>query len=272
MFKAESFIVQYENEKNPFKKFFGRLKYNKMKNSLLLEDSYTSKIKGIMRSELQKEPEAVAYTRCKDILYGYTAEYRSLQVIDDISRLVLKSLMQERSDEPIDIEKTCCMLRNEFQREKEMNKVKEGYRKRDIILGKEKYEQVPFEQVGEAMSGLQQSYEEAFYKEQSPEDYVKDLSKIVADFVYLQPYENGNKRTAISLFNSMMMSKGLIPPPISITNDIEIGLAFEKAKKKDYTAIQELFVSKYEKNLNSNNQEPEKNLVRSKDKEGIELE
>ncbi len=274
IFKEESFMVQHENEKNPFKKFFGSFRYNKMKNTFLLEDSYTKRIREIIRNEFQIEPksESMVYVRSKDILSNYTSEYRSLQAIDDISRTVLKSLMQERSNEPIDIQQTSETLRSEFQKDTRMTKVKDGYRKRNIILGNEKYEQVPLEQVGEAMLGLQQRYEDAFYKEQALEDYIKDLAKIVADFVYLQPYEDGNKRTAISLFNSMMMSKGLIPPPISIINDFEMGKAFEEAKKKDYTSIQEFFVSKYEKNLTDNNQEPERSAVRSTEKEGIENE
>lgn len=272
IFRTEIFMRQHETERNPFKKFFGSFKYNKMKNNLLLEDTYTKKVREMMQKEFQKDPdhELIAYQNCREILTSGIGEYQSLQAIEDISRMVLQSLMHQKS-EPINISQECEVLRSEFQKDSSMTKVKDGYRQRKIILGKENYEQVPFEQVGEAIAGLQQRYEEAFHKEQSPEDYVKDLAKIVADFVYLQPFEDGNKRTAISLFNSMMISKGLIPPPISIINDDRIGHAFEDAKRKNYEPIQDIFVDRYEKNLRGDSQDSEKSVEKTTEKNEIDF-
>ena len=62
--------------------------------------------------------------------------------------------------------------------------------------------------------------------------------------MFIQPYEDGNKRTALCLLNSMLMSKNIIPPVISLVNDEEMIKAFYKVQEKDYTMLQKLVTEK----------------------------
>ena len=82
------------------------------------------------------------------------------------------------------------------------------------------------------------------------------MAKIYADFIYIQPYEDGNKRTAICLFNSMLLSKGIAPPPISLINDEQMVEAFYKAQDKDYTMLHDIVVERY-KAMESNSRNNE---------------
>lgn len=63
--------------------------------------------------------------------------------------------------------------------------------------------------------------------------------------MFIQPYEDGNKRTALCLLNSMLMSKNIIPPVISLVNDEEMIKAFYKVQEKDYTMLQKLVTEKF---------------------------
>ena len=40
------------------------------------------------------------------------------------------------------------------------------------------------------------------------------------------------------LFNSMLMSKEIVPPPISLTNDDQMVKAYYNAHEKDYEMLQ----------------------------------
>lgn len=62
--------------------------------------------------------------------------------------------------------------------------------------------------------------------------------------MFMQPYEDGNKRTALCLLNSMLMSKNIIPPILSLVNDEEMIEAFYKVQEKDYTMLQNIVVGK----------------------------
>lgn len=130
-------------------------------------------------------------------------------------------------------------------------KIGENYRQKAVTLGSESgiqngpvFHTIPFEQVPQAIKKLQEEYENLYYKEQSEEEYIKGVTKIYADFIFIQPYEDGNKRTALSLLNSMLISKNIIPPPISLVNDQEMVQAYYKAQEKDYEMLQKLVVQK----------------------------
>lgn len=47
------------------------------------------------------------------------------------------------------------------------------------------------------------------------------------------------------LFNSMLLSKGIIPPPISLINDEQMVKAYYNANEKDYKMLQEVVTRKY---------------------------
>ena len=43
----------------------------------------------------------------------------------------------------------------------------------------------------------------------------------------------------------MLLSKGIIPPPISLVNDEQMVEAFYKAENKDYTMMQDIIFERY---------------------------
>lgn len=63
--------------------------------------------------------------------------------------------------------------------------------------------------------------------------------------MFIQPYEDGNKRTALCLLNSMLISKNIVPPAISLVNNQDMVKAFYKVQEKDYTMLQDLFIKKH---------------------------
>ena len=130
-------------------------------------------------------------------------------------------------------------------------KTGENYRQKAVTLGSESgihktpvFQTIPFEEVPQAIQKLQEEYENLYNNELSQEEYIKGVTKIYADFIFIQPYEDGNKRTALCLLNSMLMSKNIIPPPISLTNDQKMIEAYYKAQEKDYEMLQRLVVQK----------------------------
>ena len=148
------------------------------------------------------------------------------------------------------------------------------YRKKQVTLGSESgisnrpvIHTIPFEKVPEAIKNLQIEYEKAYNSSQPEKEYVKQIAKIYADFIFIQPYEDGNKRTAMCLFNSMLMSKGIVPPPISLTNDDQMVKAYYNAHEKDYEMLQSVVTEKYKEMLRSGaqNREETKREESSKD-------
>ena len=170
----------------------------------------------------------------------------------------MKILIVE-DDKPINIEDICNIARSEMKSTIGLTKNGTEYRKKQVTLGSESgisnrpvIHTMPFEKVPEAIKNLQMEYEKAYNSSQSEEEYIKQISKIYADFIFIQPYEDGNKRTATCLLNSMLLSKGIIPPPISLVNDEQMVEAFYKAENKDYTMMQDIIFERY-KTMQLNN-------------------
>lgn len=233
IFFEEEFKLDYENERNPLKKFIKSFKYRKTFSKEELEDIYTKKIRKMIREGIANNPEDTfnSYHNTRKKINKGIEEYDELQTLEEISKMTLSSLMQSEG-KPINIEDVCCMIR----REKE-------YRKKQVTLGKD-IQTIPYDEIPKAIEKLQQEYEELYTKEEG-EQYIKGIAKIYADFIYIQPYEEGNKRTAMCLLNSMFLSKGIIPPPISLINDEQMVQAFSKAGNKDYKMLQDLIIDKY---------------------------
>ncbi len=250
----EEFKHNYENEQNSIKKFIQSFKYRKLFKQDTLEDSYTKKVREVMRENIiaNTDNTFVAHQECSNMLQRGVAEYGSLQELEGIAKMTLTSLQQPQNV-PINIADTCKMFRTEIQNSN-LPKMGIDYRQKQVTLGSETgikkgpvVQTVPFEEVPNAIGDLQQEYKNLYDNAQSQEDYIRGISKIYADFIYIQPYEDGNKRTATCLLNSMFLSNGILPPPISLVNDEQMIEAFNKAKDKDYTMLQDIIVNKYRK-------------------------
>lgn len=275
IYLEEEARFNYENETNPLKKFIKYFRYRKMLKEETLEDSYVKKVREMIREKIAENPEdhSIAYRDTHSTLEKGVEEYESIKEIEDIARMILKSLSVEE-DKPINIEEVCNRVRSEMKSTIGSTKNGTEYRKKQVTLGSESgisnrpvIHTIPFEKVPEAIKNLQIEYEKAYNSSQPEEEYVKQIAKIYADFIFIQPYEDGNKRTAMCLFNSMLMSKGIVPPPISLTNDDQMVKAYYNAHEKDYEMLQSVVTEKYKEMLRSGaqNREETKREESSKD-------
>ena len=273
IYLEEEARFKYENETNPLKKFIQSFRYRKMLKEETLEDSYVKKVREMIREKIAENPEdhSIAYRDTHSALEKGVEEYESIKDIEDIARMILKSLSVEE-DKPINIEEVC----NRGEMKSTIGSTKNGieYRKKQVTLGSESgisnrpvIHTIQFEEVPEAIKNLQIEYEKAYNSSQSEEEYIKQIAKIYADFIFIQPYEDGNKRTAMCVFNSMLMSKGIVPPPISLTNDDQMVKAYYNAHEKDYEMLQSVVTEKYKEMLRSGaqNREETKREESSKD-------
>lgn len=275
IYLEEEARFNYENETNPLKKFIQSFRYRKMLKEKTLEDSYVKKVREMIREKIAENPEdhSIAYRDAHSALEKGAEEYESIKDIEDIARMTLASLLVE-DDKPINIEEVCNRVRSEMKSTIGSTKNGTEYRKKQVTLGSESgisnrpvIHTIQFEEVPEAIKNLQIEYEKAYNSSQSEEEYIKQIAKIYADFIFIQPYEDGNKRTAMCVFNSMLMSKGIVPPPISLTNDDQMVKAYYNAHGKDYEMLQSVVTEKYRKMLRSGaqNREETKREESSKD-------
>lgn len=260
IYLEEEFKFKHENESNSIKKFIQSFRYRKMLKENVLEDSYVKKVREMITKEIISNPEDtfVAYRKVHNALEKGVEEYENIKDVEDITRMTLMSL-RVKKDEPINIETVCNTVRNEMKNTIGSTKIGTEYRQKQVTLGSKTgistrpvVHTIPFKKVPDAIKNLQTEYEKAYNEEENHEEYIKRIAKIYADFIYVQPYEDGNKRTATCLLNSMLLSKGIIPPPISLVNDEQMVEAFYKAENKDYTMMQDIIFERY-KTMQLNN-------------------
>ncbi len=260
IYLEEEARFSYENETNPLKKIIKSFKYRRLLKEGTLEDSYVKKVRKMIKEKIAENPEDhfISYRDTHSALKKGVEEYESIKDIEDIARMTLKSLSVEE-DNPINIEEVCNRVRSEMKSTISSTKNGTEYRKKQVTLGSESgisnrpvIHTIPFEKVPDAIKNLQIEYEKAYNSSQSEEEYIKQIAKIYADFIFIQPYEDGNKRTAACLFNSMLMSKEIVPPPISLTNDDQMVKAYYNAHEKDYEMLQSVVTEKYRKVENAN--------------------
>ena len=275
IYLEEEARFSYENETNPLKKIIKSFKYRRLLKEGTLEDSYVKKVREMIKEKIAENAEdhSIAYRDTHSTLEKGVEEYESIKDIEDISRMTLASLLVE-DDKPINIEEVCNRVRSEMKSTIGSTKNGTEYRKKQVTLGSESgisnrpvIHTIQFEEVPEAIKNLQIEYEKAYNSSQSEEEYIKQIAKIYADFIFIQPYEDGNKRTAMCVFNSMLMSKEIVPPPISLTNDDQMVKAYYNAHEKDYEMLQNVVIEKYRKMLRSGaqNREETKREESSKD-------
>lgn len=253
----EEFKYNYENEKNVVKKFIKSFRYKKIMKNNALEDVYVKKVREMLRKEISENPgdTFIAYSNVHKLLEKGVAEYEGIKEIEDLSRMTLIPFISQKFQGPINIQETCKSIRSEMKNKIGTTRIGEEYRQRAVTLGAETgiskrpiIQTIPFEEIPRAMEELQKEYEEIYNNEQNTEEYIKGVTKIYADFIFMQPYDDGNKRTALCLLNSMLMSKNIIPPIVSLINDDEMIEAYYKAYEKDYTMLQKLVIEKCFKN------------------------
>ena len=251
---------EYENETNPLKKFIKSFRYRKILKEGTLEDSYVKKVREMIREKIAENPEdhSIAYRDTHSTLEKGVEEYESIKEIEDIARMTLESL-SVKDDKPINIEEVCNRVRSEMKSTIGLTRNGTEYRKSQVTIGSESgisnrpvIHNIQFEEVPEAIKNLQIEYEKAYNSSQSEEEYIKQIAKIYADFIFIQPYEDGNKRTAMCVFNSMLISKGIVPPPISLINDNQMVKAYYNAYEKNYEMLQSVITEKYRKVENAN--------------------
>lgn len=275
IYLEEEARFSYENETNPLKKIIKSFKYRRLLKEETLEDSYVKKVRGMIKEKIAENPEDhfISYRDTHSALEKGVEEYESIKDIEDIARMTLKSLSVEE-DKPINIEEVCNRVRSEMKSIIGSTKNGTEYRKKQVTLGSESgisnrpvIHTIQFEEVPKAIKNLQIEYEKAYNSSQSEEEYIKQIAKIYADFIFIQPYEDGNKRTAMCVFNSMLMSKGIVPPPISLINDDQMVKAYYNAHEKDYEMLQSVVTEKYREMLRSGaqNREETKREESSKD-------
>ena len=260
IYLEEEARFNYENETNPLKKFIQSFRYRKMLKEKTLEDSYVKKVREMIREKIAENPEdhSIAYRDTHSTLEKGVEEYESIKEIEDIARMTLESL-SVKDDKPINIEEVCNRVRSEMKSTIGLTRNGTEYRKRQVTIGSESgisnrpvIHTIQFEEVPEAIKNLQIEYEKAYNSSQSEEEYIKQIAKIYADFIFIQPYEDGNKRTAMCVFNSMLISKGIVPPPISLINDNQMVKAYYNAYEKNYEMLQSVITEKYRKVENAN--------------------
>lgn len=275
IYLEEEARFSYENETNPLKKIIKSFKYRRLLKEGTLEDSYVKKVRKMIKEKIAENPEDhfISYRDTHSALEKGVEEYESIKDIEDIARMTLKSL-SVKDDKPINIEEVCNRVRSEMKSTIGSTKNGTEYRKKQVTLGSESgisnrpvIHTIQFKEVPEAIKNLQIEYEKAYNSSQPEEEYIKQISKIYADFIFMQPYEDGNKRTAMCLFNSMLMSKGIVPPPISLINDDQMVKAYYNAHEKDYEMLQSAVTEKYREMVRSEaqNREETKKEESSKD-------
>lgn len=260
IYLEEEFKFCHEHENNPLKKFIQSFRYRKMLRKEAIEDSYINKVRQMIRNEIASNSDNtwVAHIRTHSALEKGVEEYESIRDVEDIARMTLMSLTTKQG-EPVNIETVCHTVRNEMKNTIGATRIGTEYRERQVTLGSETgiskrpiIYTIPFEDVPEAIKNLQAEYEKAYNEEENQEEYIRKIAKIYADFIYIQPYEDGNKRTATCLLNSMLLSKGIIPPPISLANDVQMAEAFYKVQNNDYEMLQDVIVER-SKTMNLDN-------------------
>lgn len=275
IYLEEEARFSYENETNPLKNFIKSFKHRRLLKEGSLEDSYVKKVREMIREKITENPEdhSIAYRDTHSALEKGAEEYESIKDIEDIARMTLESL-SVKDDKPINIEEVCNNVRSKMKSTIGSTKNGTEYRKKQVTLGSESgisnrpvIYTIQFEEVPEAIKNLQIEYEKAYNSSQPEEEYIKQIAKIYADFIFIQPYEDGNKRTAMCVFNSMLMSKGIVPPPISLINDDQMVKAYYNAHEKDYEMLQSVVTEKYREMLRSGaqNREETKKEESSKD-------
>jgi len=101
---------------------------------------------------------------------------------------------------------------------------------------------IPHDAIKPKFSKLQRQYD-YLYEHASDAEFLEGAIEIYGDILVMQAFRSGNKRTAKSLFNAMLLSRGIIPPVTDLHEqgkklwlDIAIG-RFERYTKAKYKLL-----------------------------------
>ena len=249
----ENFKKDYQETKNPIKKIIGYRQYKKLQKKQVLEDKFTKNTREFIAAELKKDNIKVnALPSIVSLRFDNSfKKYDESRIVLALAHMSIQSL--QKSNQKINIMEEAYAARNVMQ-PYISDMMEEGFRKEDVCLGD--FEPINHKEVQNAMDKLQDKYEYLSTDSNiSDKDYICGCSEILADFIYTQPFNNGNKRTALYVFNSMLLSKGLIPPILSVARDNDFTKVLYKCQNKDYDDLKDLLVSKVAK------MNPDRNII-----------
>lgn len=239
--------------KNPFKRFLLSQRIKKNGNHYSLTPLEAQVVRKIVSEEISKNPLADQFLIFKMVSQRMDRSLyeagRSFEATD-IIKMTLSSLRNPLK-EPINIIDACKSYRRELGEVYSLMDEKIDYRKKETYLGggigQKKIKNIEPEKIPEEMEKLQLEYMDAYENSKDMEEYIKRVSRIFAKFVYLQPFEDCNKRTGICLLNAMFQSKGIKPVPFSVTHSKYLRYevfknAYDRAGQGNYSALEDVMV------------------------------
>lgn len=228
----------YEDTKNPIKRIVGYIKNKSLQKKGKLEDRFIKNAREFVASEIKKGnismgmlPSLVGhrFQKCAE-------QYDESRIVLALAHMSIKSL--QKSDKKINIIDEAYSARDAMQ-PYISDMMEEGIREDEVDLGE--FQPIDHKEVKMAMDKLQQRFDNlSTDSDISQKQYIEECSEIFADFIWIQPFNDGNKRTALYVLNQMFLSKGIIPPLLSVARDSDFTKSISKTQNKDYTDLKEI--------------------------------
>ena len=251
IYEIEQDKKSLDNCKNPIKKMILSRRIKKNEDYYTLRGPEASIVREVIKNEMIKHPNMNQHelsNRINQIMGRYLSEASKCFEVVDITKMTLSSLLTPER-KPINIEEACKSFRREMGGTYSLMKEKVDYRKTDNFLegiGK-KVKNMDPEKIPEEMQKLQQEYLDAYENSKTDEEYIRRITRIFGKFVFLQPFEDCNKRTGICLLNAMLQSRGIRPIPFSVTHCKQLPYemvrsAYDKAGTGEYGPLEDVMI------------------------------
>ena len=256
MYETELDKLSIANCKNPFKKMALSRRIRKNEKHYSMQGPYAQIIIKMIKEEMKNNlniNRPVLSNIINQKMGRYILESSKCFEAVDIVKMTLTSLLTEER-KPINIEEACKSYRRELgSTYSEMDK-KTDYREIDTVLGfiGPKIKNIDYRQIPKEMQKLQLEYMDAYENSKSEEEYIRRVTRIFGKFVFLQPFEDCNKRTGICLLNAMLQSKGIRPVPFSLTHSRHLPYemvkkAYDIASTREYGPLEDVMVAVFKK-------------------------
>lgn len=254
IYYEEDFKKKYEESRNPIYKIINYFKYRNLMNSRQIESKQHQIARNYIRRSLEESKEknpnfGTITTETRRYIEKGISQYESNKELLGISAGVITSLTI--SGEKIDIRDVATQIRMQMNRI-QPDKINTEYRdNNDIQMGDENFREevfkpIDFREIEERMEKFQKEYEELFNdKEISDEDYLRGVARIYANIIYTQPYNDGNKRTAMGILNAMIISKRIIPPYLTTVQGGDFSKGIANTKNNEYELLEDTIVKSY---------------------------
>lgn len=141
---------------------------------------------------------------------------------------VLSSLLEEKA--PLDIKKSII----ETQKENQIVPMKSTKSQCIRLAPYHTIYPLPEKEVPFFLQQLQNKYNH-LYRTATDYEFIEGCVEITGELMMAQPLNQGNKRTAKCLFNKMVLSRGLLPPIMDLTqNDYSLWYDFAESYASDF--------------------------------------